>query len=120
VVWLVGCELFGDLLRGEDRRRQQQDLHSGARPPFGDLGLLRGDLLAAEALVGDGDVALLVVAFVVDPVGFAGAALRAGSAQPFLVGEGLEAVAWGPGAVSDAEELAVRDAVLAAQREFVT
>jgi hypothetical protein len=114
------AELFGELLRGMHRGRHEQDFHSVAGLPFGDLPLLARDLFAAEALVGHGDVGVGVVALVVDPFGFAGAALRALAALERVVGEGFLPVQGRPGAVADATEQAVGDAPLVAEGEFGT
>jgi hypothetical protein len=108
------------LLRRIDGGGHEQHFHSVAGLPLGDLPLLACDLFAAEALVGDGDVGVGVVALVVDPLGFAGAALRALAALERVVGEGFLSVQGRPGAVADATEGAVGDAPLVAEGEFGT
>lgn len=81
--------------------------------------LLPLELFAAEALVADRRVRVGVSSEVGVPFGFAGAALRAQGAPVGLVGEGFGPVACGPGAVADATELGVGDAVAVADGELV-
>jgi hypothetical protein len=122
VVLVCGAlfELLHHLHRGVHGGGDEQHLHPAGVRALGQFGLLVGDDLAADAAVGDGDVGVF---------GFVLAAgvpvLRprpAGGTDALLVlapGQGLVAVAGSPGAVSDAPELGVWDAVLLAQLQLL-